>query len=443
MKMNNGYRLLAVLSWLAGCGIGHADTATLALHDAMALFYRRNLDLLAAQYNIDQARADQIIAAAIPNPTLNIETLGITENANMGAGVAGCNPDPRVSCGFGQNYSFSQLIEIAGKRELRMESSAFATQTAESEFLNALRIFSNTVRDAYYDLLHMQKNARLAGEIARHFDETAKINQLRLKSGEISESDFLRVRMEAIRAEADEDDAQKAVRQAQAHLALLLHGPAQSLPLEVREQWPTFQDIGQHADQEALIGKALAQRPDLQADRQRVEQAQKQLELARRLIYPDVTFNAGYAHDPSNNNLDTFFVGVNVPVPLFYQYQGETDKSAVNLNQARLAVEQTELAIRHEVIDALANWNSANNRVQRFETGLLDDAKTVRDSSDSAFRNGATSVIEFIEAQRNYKIVMHDYYQATINRTKAYFNLAKALGEELADDKKIASPANE
>jgi cobalt-zinc-cadmium efflux system outer membrane protein len=40
-------------------------------------------------------------------------------------------------------------------------------------------------------------------------------------------------------------------------------------------------------------------------------------------------------------------------------------------------------------------------------------------------------VLDFIEAQRSYKNVMRDYYAAMINRTNAYYDLAKSLGIEL------------
>lgn len=430
---NNRFKVLAIALLLSlFCTVdAYAQDLEIALDDALAMFYQRNLDLIVAQYNIDQAKADEIIAAAIPNPTLGVQIGEITGHPNMGSSAVGCNHDPNVSCGLAQNYSFSQLIEVAGKRGLRIESSGFATQAAESDFRDALRIFSNMVSDAYYDLLLMQKNRWLAAEIFQHYQQLTSANQLRLKSGDIAESDFLRVKMEATRAESELDNAQAAVEQAQAKLAMTLRWPDNSLKFVAKEQWPNLKEIGQQQSKEQLIEQALQKRPDLLADKQRAEQADKQLELARRLKYPDVTVNAGYARDPGNNNLNAFFVGFNVPVPVFNQYQGEADKAAVNLNQNRLAVEQTELNIRNEVVSALATWQSADKILKRFNDGLLDDAKAVRNSAELAYSKGATSVLDFIEAQRSYKNIMRDYYAAMINRTNAYYDLAKSLAVEL------------
>lgn len=430
---NNRFKVLAIALLLSlFCTVdAYAQNLEIALDDALAMFYQRNLDLIVAQYNIDQAQAEAISAGAIPNPTLGVQIAEISSKPNMGAAASGCNHDPNASCGVAEIYSFSQLIEVAGKRGLRIESSGFATQAAESDFRDALRIFSNLVSDAYYDLLLMQKNRWLAAEIFQHYQQLTSANQLRLKSGDIAESDFLRVKMEATRAESELDNAQATVEQAQAKLAMILRWPDNSLKFVAKEQWPTVKEIGQQQSKEQLIELALQKRPDLLADKQRVEQADKQLELARRLKYPDVTVNAGYARDPSNNALNSFFVGVNVPVPVFYQYQGESDKAAVALNQNRLAVEQTELNIRSEVVSALATWQSADKILKRFNDGLLDDAKEVRNSAELAYSKGATSVLDFIEAQRSYKNIMRDYYAAMINRTNAYYDLAKSLAVEL------------
>ena len=423
-----------LLSFLIAFDV-YGQNQALSIDEVLSIFYQRNLDLIAAQYNIDQSFAEAVIASAIPNPTLGIQIGELSGNLNKGAGASGCNHNSNVSCGPAEYFSFSQLIEVAGKRGLRIQSSGFATQAAESDFRDAVRIFSNMVRDAYYELLLMQKNRWLAQEIVDHYQVITKANRLRLKSGDISESDFLRVRMEAMRAQSDLDNAQTAVEQAQANLAVILRWPDRSLQFEAKEQWPEAKDIGQSLSKEGLISKALQQRPDLQADKQRAEQADRELELARRLKYPDVTVTAGYARDPSNNALNSGFVGVSVPLPLFYQYQGESDKAAVNLNQSRLAAEQTELNIRNDVVSSLAAWNSANKIVQRFKDGLLDDALAVRDSSELAYSKGATSVLDFIEAQRSYKNVMHDYYAAMINRANAFYDLAKSLGMELNTDK--------
>lgn len=63
---------------------------------------------------------------------------------------------------------------------------------------------------------------------------------MRLKSGDIAEADYLRVKMEGLRAQSDLDSAQAAVEQAQAALAVLLRWPEQSLRIEAQDAWPAL-----------------------------------------------------------------------------------------------------------------------------------------------------------------------------------------------------------
>ena len=394
-----------------------AESVTLTEKQAIALFYQRNLGLLSAQYNIENAIAQEIIASAIPNPTVTVQVLELSPGASH-------------NCGPAEYYTFSQLIELAGKRGLRMQSTAIATQAAESDFRDAVRVLTNMVRDAYYGMVQAQKNRWLAQEIVNYYKAIISSNHLRYQAGDISESDLLRIEIEAMRAQSDLDNAAAAVEQAQAALAVTLNWPDKSMQFIAEENWPLIKDIGQLLPATALLNKALSLRPDLLADKLRADQAEKDLDRARRLKFPDITFNAGYARDPGNTVLNTGFMGVSIPLPLFYQYQGEESQSAVTLNQMRLAAEQTELGIRSDVENALAAWKSADSIMQRYETELLDRAGKVRQRMELAYLHGGTSVLDFIQAQRDYKSVMLDYYTAATNRVNAYYDLAKALGVE-------------
>ena len=405
-----------------------AETVSLTEDQALQLFFERNLGLLAARYNIENAQAQEIVASAIPNPTIGVQVMELSSRPNYNSAAQGCSPN--TTCGPAEMYMFSQLIEMAGKRGLRMESSAVATQAAESDFRDAVRILTNMVRDAYYTLLLAQKTRWLAQENFNHYKDIVSTNSLRLKAGDIAEGDFLRIEVESFKAQSDLDNANAAIKQAQADLAVVLRWPDKSMQFAAQDSLPSIKDIGQNFTEENLINKALPLRPDLQGDKQRADQAAKDLTLARRLKYPDITLNVGETRDPSNTILNTYLVGISVPVPLFYQYQGESSKAAVSLNQMLLAAQQTELDIRNDVVSSLSAWQSADAVVKRFEGQVLDRVLKIRQTAELAYSKGATSVLDLIEAQRNYKAIMLDYNNAVINRINAYYDLCKAIGIE-------------
>jgi cobalt-zinc-cadmium efflux system outer membrane protein len=253
---------------------------------------------------------------------------------------------------------------------------------------------------------------------------------LRIKAGEIPEPDFPRINMKFLKAQAELNHAEAAIEQAQGNLAVILNWPDTSMQFVAEDKWPEIRDIGQNLAREVLINKALLLRPDLQADIQRADQADKELILAGRLKYPDVTLIGGFARDPSNTILNTGFVGVGIPIPLFYQYKGEVSKATVNLSQTRLTAEKTKLAVRNDVVASLAAWKSAEKVVRLFESELLAQASQVRDRTKLAYTKGKMSVPDFIDAQHSYKATMLEYYSAMIKRINAYYDLAKSIGVE-------------
>ncbi|MFM8342717.1 MAG: TolC family protein, partial [Methylomonas sp.] len=101
---NKRFKVLTMALWLSLFNSinAYAQDLEIALDDALAMFYQSNLDLIAAQYNIDQAQAEVISAGAIPNPTLGVQIAEISSKPNMGAAASGCNHDPNVSCGVAE-----------------------------------------------------------------------------------------------------------------------------------------------------------------------------------------------------------------------------------------------------------------------------------------------------------------------------------------------------
>jgi cobalt-zinc-cadmium efflux system outer membrane protein len=206
---------------------------------AIALFYQNNLNLIAASLNIDSAEADQIIAGAIPNPVFSLTISSLNskmfnqENRNA--------PLPAVS------PQIQQLIETAGKRRLRIESSELATEAVNFDLKDTIRVLSNAVRRSYYDLLLAQKTAKIASDNFERYREILKANSMRLKAGDIAENDFTRIEIESLKAQGDQNQAQTALSQARADLLLLLGWPKDSLDISAAEPWANANPAIAHA----------------------------------------------------------------------------------------------------------------------------------------------------------------------------------------------------
>jgi cobalt-zinc-cadmium efflux system outer membrane protein len=390
---------------------------------AIALFYQRNLGLIAANLNIDMARAQEIIAAAIPNPVFSFSAQEL--NAKI------FRPENRNVAVPALVPQIQQLIETAGKRRLRIESSELATEAVNFDVQDVARVLTNAVRRSFYTLILAQKAIKVANDNLEHYREILRVNEIRLKVGDVAAVDFIRIEVESLKAQGDQDHARTALNQARAELLLLLGWPENSLEISAVESWPEAAPEIALAKPDQLIARALERRPDMQAARTRIAQASKTLTLARRQIIPDVTISAFYDHDAGNYFAHSGGVGISVPIPVFYQQKGEISQARVGLTSAELVLRQAEQGIRAEVMKASASWQSADAIARRFETSVVNRIETLRKAQEIAYQKGAVGVLDLIDAERSYKAIMLDYYTALANRSKAWADLLMAYGGEI------------
>ncbi len=413
---------LALWSFAVLADAPKAEGVTLTEQQAIALFYQRNLALIAAKYNVDQARAEEIIASAIPNPVFS---LAVSELSNQMSKAADSRSLPGVS------PQIQQLIETAGKRGLRMEGAELGAEATEFDVQDVARTLTNAVRHAFYALLLAQKNLDVAEDTVERYKQIMGANEVRLRAGDIAETDFTRIEVESLKAQGDLDRAQTALAQARTDLLVLLGWPENSVNLSAADAWPAANLADEVSKEENLTRQALERRPDLRAAKTRILQAEKNLTLARRLAIPDVTVMAGYARDPGNYFTNTGMVGFSVPLPVFYRQEGEIAKAGVAMNTAELNLRQAEQSVRAEVAKALSGWKSAEAIARRFETSVVARIEKLRAAQEFAYQKGAAGLLDLIDAERNYKSMMLDYYTALANRSNAWADLLMALGEEV------------
>ena len=391
---------------------------------AIAMFYQHNLSLIAAHFNIDDARAQEIISGAIPNPVFSF-SLGALTPSMFQSQYSNMTSLPAIT------PQIQQLIETAGKRRLRIESSELATEAVSFDLQDTTRILTNAVRHSYYNLLLAQKNANVATENFERYREILRVNAVRLKVGDIAATDFTRMEVESLKAQGDQDQAKTALNQARADLLLLLGWPENSLNISAVETWAQANNTLAKTAQDQLVVQAIERRPDLQAARVRIDQAGKLLTLANRLAIPDVTVNAYYQRDPGNFFTDSGGIGFSVPLPLFYRQEGEISKAKVALSSSELAVKQAEQGVQADVMKALSAWQSADAIAQRFETDVVKRIELLRKAQEMAYQKGAVGLLDLIDAERNYKAMMLDYYTALASRSNAWADLLMAYGEEV------------
>ena len=91
--------------------------------------------------------------------------------------------------------TYSQPIELGGKRRLRIEVADLGVSRAEAELVDVLRQRLAEVKHAFYDLALAQQALEIVLEQRRYFDDLVKFNEVRLEEGAISGSELLKVKL--------------------------------------------------------------------------------------------------------------------------------------------------------------------------------------------------------------------------------------------------------
>lgn len=386
------------------------------------LFLQNNLPLLAGKMQIALSQAQVLVAKQWTNPSLSLSVSGLGDTKSWDGGNSYWDRP------YNNNLSISQLIETAGKRQLRIEGAEIGEQAQNLLFVDLLRSLKRDLLTAYYLVVMNQQRVAIYDEILQQLNEVSSANFLRFKAGDISQSEFSRIELAVLKAKTDVEQAHLDLDVSRQQLAEILAYRLSPDHLKVLSKFPSYHLPQSPAPK--LISKALDDRPDIQAARLTIEQQQKQLDYAQVQKIPDVVVGVQYVHDPSATLRDSAGVGIGMTIPLWHQYQGEVEQARVNKRLSEVALNQLEQQIKTQVNQAYSQFQQKDRVLVRFNKEVIGRAKQVRESSVFAYQQGAISLLELLDAEGNYRNTMLDYTQALYDQTIARLNLNYAIGEE-------------
>jgi cobalt-zinc-cadmium efflux system outer membrane protein len=366
-------------------------------------------ELRVAVLAADAARADIVTASQRPNPTLSVGAGGVNFVNGLGAGGL---LDKQVDL----TARLDQPLERGNKRGLRMEAAEQAWRAARWNAADTLRQQQFALAQAWIDLWGAQQRLRLQDELLGLFARTRDAAQRRLKAGDIAANDVTRIDLDVQRAENERLVAVADLVRARNVMARLLSMEPVAPRLVAIAPWPS-----RPADllREAAV-PVDAERPDLLAARAQLSAADAQSRLARSLQTRDVNIGVQverYA-PPAG---DGWLGGVYFSVPLFVQhrFEGEIARAEADRATARAVLDRVErqaLADRQRLLD---DWSGARNRRERIERDALPLAERVAANADLAYRKGAATVLELLDALRALRALQLEALAARLEQDRA------------------------
>jgi cobalt-zinc-cadmium efflux system outer membrane protein len=386
-------------------------------------FEAANPTLRAGQIGIDESKAQEITAFLRPNPGLTVSTDGTQIAPYKGVW------QPLTGTQFAANFSY--LHERQHKRELRRESAQKATGIAVSGQADLERTLLFALRSAFVQTLQEKAIRDLAKENLSYYDHVLDVNRERYKAGAIAQVDLDRLELQRVQYESDLQTAEVNLRTAKIQLLALLNDRT---PIEQFDVTGPFDFSAHIAPLDEIRQTAVDTRPDLKAALESIDKAQTDHKLAIANGSTDPTLSAWYTYNPSFNNPfdhQTLGASVSIPLRIFDRNQGEKKRTELDIDRSGKLMEAARAQVFSDVDSAYATVNSTVILLQPYKDRYLQKASRIRDTIAFSYEHGAASLLDFLNAQADYRSVQVNYLNLVASYLNAASQLNLAVGREV------------
>src|SRR5665213_354536 len=389
---------------------------TVSLDEAIQMALQHNHSLLAARTVIQQNQAEETTANLRPNPVLlgDSQFLPVFQPSQF----SGDYLDNTAQFDLGVSY----LFERGKKRQHRLQAAKDLTAVTRSQVTDNERTLTFSVASQFINVELAEATRELATQNLKSFQNSVDIGEARYKAGDIGEGDLLKIKLQVLQFQSDVSAAQLARVQALSDLRQLLGFESIGPDYDVAG---SFDYLPMKGNLEDFQSKALQDRPDLRAAKLGLTAANSQLELQKAIGKRDVTGQASYTHLGYLNDVSLFG---QIQLPIFDRNQGEIARAGFAITQAQ---EQQLLAsgqVLTDVRDAFESVRANDQIVGLYRSGYLDEAQQSRDISEYAYRHGAASLLDFLDAERSYRSTQLGFRQALASYLLALEQLREAVG---------------
>ena len=388
-----------------------------------ARFEASNPQLLADQLNVEESKAQEITAFLRPNPNFDFTVDGtqIAPHNGVWQPFAGTFESP------GLNY----LHERRHKRELRLESAKKGTLIAESNHSDLERTLVFSLRNAFVSTLQAKTVVQLAKDDLAYYDHVLDVSRERYKAGDIAQIDLDRLELQRVQYESDLQTAEVNLRTSKIQLLALLNNRT---PVERFDVTGSYDFVDQVQSLDEFRNAALDTRPDLRAALQSVDKAQTDHKLAVANGSTDPTFGAWYTHNASTNNpvaINTLGVSISVPLRVFDRNQGEKLRTELDIKRTQRLRDAAENQVLSDVDSGYATLDSTLKLLRPYKAKYLQQSVRVRDTVYFSYQHGGASLLDFLEAESEYRNVQLSYVNLVGSYLTAAAQLNMAVGREV------------
>ena len=373
--------------------------------------------------NVDEMKAEEITAYLRPNPefTLGEDGTQIVPHEGIWRPTSGTQVSP----------NFSYLHEREHKRELRLQSAKEGTQIGVFGHDDLTRSLLYNLRAAFVQTLEAKAVLDLAQADLQYYDKIIDISKARFNAGDLARIDLDRIELLRVQYEVEIENAIVNLRSQKIQLLQLLNDRTPVDQFDVTGVFDWSDSLRPLDDFHQL---ALASRPDLQEAMETLQQSKTNHKLAVANGSTDPTFGAWFTYNPSFTNPyahDTLGLSVSIPLRIFDKNQGEKQRTLIDIDRSRQLTDVTTAQIFSDVDSAYEQLRSSIALLVPYRAQYRDQATRVRDTVTYAYQHGGASLMDFLNAQSDYRVVQLAYLQLIGSYMGSASQLNLAVGREV------------
>ena len=399
-----------ILSLLLGFAL-NAQEITYGEYMQRAL--KGNAALAAQSMNIEIADAEVKSSRTYNDPTIAI-AYGNNEDWNTKLGES-------ITAELSRTFTFG----------VRKAGIVLAQQEREMTAAVVQEYLRNFQADATIAYLSHLKAIALKENLAENYDNLREIStsdSLRHISGEISESEWIHSRLECAVAKNRVIAAEAAIEESAIALGYYMGNCAGASTLRGKGSLVINPEL---KEPDTYIAEALGRRADLLAAMANSDVAEAMQKMNSRNRRTDISLNIGAEHNIAGDNSQKFtkyFIGAAMPIKFSNMNKGAREADRLRVEQAQKEELNTRLIVQTEVLQAVGNYKAADRQVRTFDGNILAEAKSLLAGKRKAYLLGEISLLELIEIQQTVNLMHTEYTEALYNKAVRWVELQRSVG---------------
>lgn len=384
---------------------------TVTLQDCESQFLKKNLFLLASQYNIDASKALTIQARIWDNPTISAE-------------LNAYNPERNKYFDIGKEgqkvFGIEQLIYLGGKKRNEVKLAQTNEQLAELEFNDLLRTLKLQLRKSFYTVYYNTKSLETTDKQLAHIEDLINSYSVQAQKGNIPLKDVVRLQTLYLNFKNERMEVVNNNIEEQANLKLLLNSTENIVPDVSKDEFNKYLKT-MDFDLKSFENEAIANRPDYLAKQKEIDANELNVKWQKSLSVPDITLGANYDQRSGAFNREANLT-VGIPLPLWNQNKGNIKYAKTILEQSKVEKQNFELQLQTEITSAWTKWDESRKNYTVIKPTVNSDFEAVYNGMLTNFQKRNVSLLEFTD-------FMESYNQATIQVNELKKKLALSAEE--------------